>query len=239
MAPGKGMFKSTMGYSFVIFLSRILGLFREILSAQILGGGLVMSAWSSAFLLPNLFRRILGEGALGTALIPLISHTLELEGPASARRKFSTILSWLTFLLAAITVAVAVPALLIEPHVTVERWKLMLLATPVVMPYCVFICLIGVITALLNSLRSFVLPALAGLLLNVCLIAALAWGAFGTARENPAGFLRVLSVAVLLSGLLELAVLSVLLKRKNMIPEFSKAALLNLSLIHISEPTRR
>lgn len=231
MAPGKGMFKSTMGYSFVIFLSRVLGLFREILSAQILGGGLVMSAWSSAFLLPNLFRRILGEGALGTALIPLISHTLELEGPVSARRKFSTILIWLTFLLAGITVAVAVPALLIEPYVTVERWKLMLLATPVVMPYCVFICLIGVITSLLNSLRSFVLPALAGLLLNVCLIAALAWGAFGTARENPAGFLRVLSVAVLLSGMLELAVLFILLKRRNMIPELSKAALLNFPAI--------
>ena len=80
MGAGKGIFKSTMGYSFVIFLSRILGLFREILCAHILGGGLVMSAWSTAFLLPNLFRRILGEGALGTALIPLISHTLKLEG---------------------------------------------------------------------------------------------------------------------------------------------------------------
>ena len=51
MGAGKGIFKSTMGYSFVIFLSRILGLFREILCAHILGGGLVMSAWSTAFLL--------------------------------------------------------------------------------------------------------------------------------------------------------------------------------------------
>lgn len=231
MASGKGIFKSTMGYSFVIFLSRILGLFREILSAHILGGGLVMSAWSTAFLLPNLFRRILGEGALGTALIPMISHTLELDGHASARRKFSTILIWLTFLLAAVTVAVSVPALLIEPYVTVKRWKLMLLATPVVMPYCVFICLIGIVTSLLNSLRCFVLPALASLLLNVCLIAALVWGACGAFRGNPLGFLRMLSVAVLISGVLELLVLGILLKKQNMIPELSKASLLNFSAI--------
>lgn len=232
MAAGNGIFKSTMGYSLVIFLSRIFGLFREILSAQILGGGLVMSAWSSAFLLPNLFRRILGEGALGTALIPLISHTLEQEGEVSARRKFSTILIWLAFLLAAITVAVSVPALLIEPHVSMARWKLMLLVTPVVMPYCIFICLIGVVTSLLNSLRCFVLPALASLLLNVCLIAALAWGMTGAFRGNPAGFLRVLAIAVLISGVLEMLVLWILLKRQRMIPEFSKKTLLNFGAIH-------
>ena len=231
MAGGSGIFKSTMGYSFVIFLSRVLGLFREILSAQILGGGLVMSAWSSAFLLPNLFRRILGEGALGTALIPLISHTLEQEGEEAARRKFSTILIWLTFLLAGITVAVAAPALAIEPYVTVERWKLMLLVTPVVMPYCIFICLIGVVTSLLNSLRCFVLPALASLLLNICLIAVLAWGMTGAFRGDAVGFLRVLAVAVLISGVLELVVLWMLLKRQRMIPEFSRRTLLNFAAI--------
>ena len=231
MGAGKGIFKSTMGYSFVIFLSRILGLFREILCAHILGGGLVMSAWSTAFLLPNLFRRILGEGALGTALIPLISHTLKLEGQEAARRKFSTILIWLTFLLAAITVAVSVPAILIEPHVTVTRWKLMLLATPVVMPYCVLICLIGIITSLLNSLRSFVLPALASLLLNVCLIAALALGAAGFCRGSALDFLRMLGIAVLISGALELVVLGGLLKKFGMVPEFSRGTLFNFSAI--------
>ncbi len=231
MGAGKGIFKSTMGYSFVIFLSRILGLFREILCAHILGGGLVMSAWSTAFLLPNLFRRILGEGALGTALIPLISHTLKLEGQEAARRKFSTILIWLTFLLAAITVAVSVPAILIEPHVTVTRWKLMLLATPVVMPYCVLICLIGIITSLLNSLRSFVLPALASLLLNVCLIAALALGAAGFCRGSALEFLRMLGIAVLISGALELVVLGGLLKKFGMVPEFSRGTLFNFSAI--------
>ena len=123
MASDRGVFKSTMGLSGATFLSRVLGLIREILTAQFIGGGMLMSAWALAFTLPNLFRRILGEGALGTALIPMISHTLEKEGQDSARRKFSTIVIWLTFLLALITVLVALPALLIEPYVTTERWK--------------------------------------------------------------------------------------------------------------------
>ena len=178
MASDQGVFKSTMGLSGATFLSRILGLVREILTARFIGGGMLMSAWALAFTLPNLFRRILGEGALGTALIPMISHTLEKEGRLSARRKFSTIVIWLTFLLALITVAVALPALLIEPYVTTERWKLALLAAPVVMPYCIMICLIGIATSLLNSMKQFFLPALASLLLNVFLIGALVLNAY-------------------------------------------------------------
>ena len=107
----------------------------------------------------------------------------------------------------------------------------MLLATPVVMPYCVLICLIGIITSLLNSLRSFVLPALASLLLNACLIAALALGAAGFCRGSSVEFLRMLGISVLISGALELVVLGGLLKKFGMVPEFSKRSILNFSAI--------
>ena len=210
MASDQGVFKSTMGLSGATFLSRILGLVREILTARFIGGGMLMSAWALAFTLPNLFRRILGEGALGTALIPMISHTLEKEGCLSARRKFSTIVIWLTFLLSLITVLVALPALLIEPYVTTARWKLALLAAPVVMPYCIMICLIGIATSLLNSMKQFFLPAMASLLLNVFLIGALLFFCSGM-REKPVNCLYVLSVAVLLSGAAEMVVLGWLL----------------------------
>ncbi len=230
MASDQGVFKSTMGLSGATFLSRILGLVREILTARFIGGGMLMSAWALAFTLPNLFRRILGEGALGTALIPMISHTLEKEGCLSARRKFSTIVIWLTFLLALITVAVALPALLIEPYVTTERWKLALLAAPVVMPYCIMICLIGIATSLLNSMKQFFLPALASLLLNVFLIGALVLFCSGM-REKPVNCLYVLSVAVLLSGAAEMVVLGWLLKREGMLPELSRGTLWNAPAI--------
>lgn len=230
MASDRGVFKSTMGLSGATFLSRVLGLIREILTAQFIGGGMLMSAWALAFTLPNLFRRILGEGALGTALIPMISHTLEKEGQDSARRKFSTIVIWLTFLLALITVLVALPALLIEPYVTTERWKMALLATPVVMPYCIMICLIGIATSLLNSLKQFFLPAMASLLLNVFLIGALLFFCSG-GRKEPVNCLYVLSVAVLLSGLAEMVVLGWLLKKEGMLPELSGRTLWNAPAI--------
>ena len=60
--------------------SRVLGFLREILEASVLGGGAVATSWILAFRIPNLFRRILGEGALGTALVPTISHIIELRG---------------------------------------------------------------------------------------------------------------------------------------------------------------
>ena len=230
MASDRGVFKSTMGLSGATFLSRVLGLIREILTAQFIGGGMLMSAWALAFTLPNLFRRILGEGALGTALIPMISHTLEKEGQDSARRKFSTIVIWLTFLLALITVLVALPALLIEPYVTTERWKMALLATPVVMPYCIMICLIGIATSLLNSMKQFFLPAMASLLLNVFLIGALLFFCSG-GRKEPVNCLYVLSVAVLLSGLAEMVVLGWLLKKEGMLPELSGRTLGNAPAI--------
>lgn len=230
MGRGGNLFKSTMGLSGVTILSRILGLVRDILMSRIIGGGLLMSVWTFASMIPNLMRRILGEGALGTALVPIISHTLEKEGQEAARKKFSTILIWLTFLLVLITVAVAAAALLLEPHVTTERWKLTLLILPAVMPYCIMICLVGVVTSLLNSLKWFSIPALASLLLNLFLIGALLLFAPGL-KGSMEGLLYLLTEAVLLSGAVELLILGFLLKKAGMPPLFSKGTLLNFPAI--------
>ena len=230
MGRGGSLFKSTMGLSGVTVLSRLLGLLRDVLMSQFIGGGLLMSAWSFAFQIPNMARRVLGEGALGTALIPLISHTVEKEGAAEARKKFSTILIWLTFLLAAVTVAVAVPALLLEPFITTQRWKLTLLALPAVMPYCILICLVGIVTSLLNSLKWFAIPALASLLLNLFLIGTLFFLCPGL-KNDAVGILYLLANTVLLSGVAELIVLGFLLKKMHMFPIFSKQVLWNTPAI--------
>ena len=74
---GHGILKSSLGVSLATLLSRLLGLVRVMLEARVLGGDAVASAWGLAFAIPNTFRRLLGEGALGTALIPLVSETDE------------------------------------------------------------------------------------------------------------------------------------------------------------------
>ena len=110
----QGIFRSTFFLSLTTFLSRILGFFRDLLLARYLGGGILMSAWSYAWLIPNMFRRILGEGALGTVLVPILTGTIEKEGIDSGRKKFSTVMLWLFFLLAFITVLFSGIALIVS-----------------------------------------------------------------------------------------------------------------------------
>ncbi|OGV55454.1 MAG: murein biosynthesis integral membrane protein MurJ [Lentisphaerae bacterium GWF2_52_8] len=226
MSGGHNILRSSTGIALATTLSRILGFFREVLTAMVLGGGTVATAWSLAFVLPNLFRRILGEGALGTALVPLISHTLELEGHEAARHKFVSVLFWLSLLLGVITVLVSAGALIAEPFVSTERVKLTLQITPAVMPYCIFICLIGIMASLLNSMRIFFMPALASLLLNIFLIGCLWWvWVCPYFKDNAKGVLYSLSVAVLLSGIVEIVFFLWLLKRADMFPRFNIEAI--------------
>src|SRR5438034_7906541 len=72
----------------ITFLSRLLGMARESIAANYFGGGMVYSAFQFAFTVPNLFRKLLGEGALSAAFIPLYAQAVKHENshgePASA-----------------------------------------------------------------------------------------------------------------------------------------------------------
>jgi len=65
-------------------LSRILGLGREVVAGHYLGTGLVASAFTVAFTIPNLFRKLFGEGALSAAFIPLYAQSLKKESAEEA-----------------------------------------------------------------------------------------------------------------------------------------------------------
>ncbi len=222
--------KRVGGLAGATFASRFLGFFREILTASILGGGTVASAWTLAFMIPNLCRRVFGEGLLGTALIPMMTHTMERSGHMTARQRFSTILIWLSLILCAITVLVSLISMMLLPFATAERVVLTLKLIPLIMPYCFFICMVGVMTSVLNSIREFFLPALASLGLNICMILALL---FVCPRfyGDPPKMLDSLAVSVLISGVLELAVMLILLRRHNLLPEISRKTFFGLRAI--------
>ena len=226
----KGIFKNSFVLSMLTFVNRILGLIRDLLLSRILGGGQLMSAWSYAWLIPNMFRRILGEGALGTVLVPILTETVENQNVDSARKKFSTVMIWLFFLLTAITVVFSAGALIAESFIENERWKLALLTLPVIMPYCILICCIGVFTSVLNTFRIFQMPALMGLLPNLFMIGAV-YFFLPELMDTPVKALRVISIAMLISGLIELLFLAVVLKIKKMLPEVSKLLMLNFSAL--------
>lgn len=215
---GKRLFRSSRNLAVSTTASRILGFFRELLTAHVLGGGAMMSGWVLALTFANMFRRILGEGELGKALVPYVANSLETEGLERARRRFSTILFWLIALLAALTVLISVPCILILPHVGLERWRVACALTPVVMPYSILICAVGAMTSYANTFREYFLPSLTAILQNLTLCAAL-W--LVCRRLDGIAQFQAFAVAVLVAGLVELAFMLVLLWRRNLLPKLS------------------
>lgn len=211
-AFGKSILKSSSGLMIATMLSRVLGLFRVVLEAGILGGGALAGAWQMAFMVPNLFRRLLGEGALGSAMVPMVSHSLVRDGKEQARQMLTVVMIVSGLVLAVLCILVAGTSLLVVNFVERHDTQLMLRLIPLIIPYALFICLVGVMSSALNSLKVFFLPALGALLFNVVLIAALLylasvpWGKSLSDAANGEGDFRILAFlgyAVLLSGVLQ------------------------------------
>ena len=224
----RNLLRSSAGVAFATLMSRILGLLRVLLEAMVLGGGAFASAWQLAFMVPNLFRRLLGEGALGTALIPLLIHIEEEEGVEQVRKDMTMIFALLAGILALLVVIVSGGAYLVRPMVESDYARIAWGLMPLLMPYALFICFIGVIGSILNSRHVFFLPALGALLLNLFLIAGLAAGALhNVSPANPDSmirFLEGLSGLVVLSGVIQLLLLVLLLRWKGITPRLTREA---------------
>ncbi len=234
MSKLMSILKPTMNVAFATFLSRILGLFRVMFESMVLGGGAVASGWQLAFMIPNMFRRLFGEGALGTALIPVLVHTEEKEGLGRVRADLAVVFAALGCILAFIVILCSAGAMLIAPHVHILHWKIALNLLPLLMPYTILICFAGVIGAVLNSRKEFFLPALGAVLLNIFLIAGLAAGYWVQIRENWdqwIAFLDVLAYLVLASGAVQLGLLLLLLKIRGVFPAFRKESFKHLQVL--------
>src|SRR5215475_7030990 len=89
------MLKSSGALGAATLTSRVLGLLREIAYARFMGDGWVAGAFVLAFMIPNLFRRLLGEGALTAAFIPIFKEKEKLEGDAAMWRAANAVISGL------------------------------------------------------------------------------------------------------------------------------------------------
>ena len=224
------LLKSSFGTALATLASRVLGLLRVALEARALGGGELCSGWHLSVAIPNLLRRLLGEGALGTALIPIVAETEKTRGPEAVRRELAVIFSLLGAILAVIVLVVGGGAWILEratAHVTTgywgtERMRICLRLLPMLMPYAFFICLIGVIGSVLNYSRVFVLPALGALLLNIFLIAGLGalWSVCRGDLVRIRELMPLLAVLVLASGVVQLVLMLILLAVYGRFPKW-------------------
>ena len=152
--------------------SRVLGLVRDVLFASLFFGR-ALDAFALAFTVPNLFRRLFGEGALAGALVPAFVKKLEADDRDGAGRLAAKALGALTVLLGGVALAVIIVSALVALVAGVDS-KVGLVAgvLAVVMPYVVLICGAAVVMAYLNASQRFGAPAAAPVLLNVTLITA-------------------------------------------------------------------
>lgn len=219
----RSILRSSIGSSAAILLSRVLGLVRTLLEAQVLGGSALASIWQTLEMIPNLFRRLLGEGALAQALIPMLSHTEAEKGLPEMRRQLAVVLAFLTVLLIIITIAVSGIGLVIGNFFAVPDYvKNAMTFLPMIMPYAIFICLVGVMTAVVNTRKVFFLAFLNAVVLNIVLIVLL-YFAGKYAQNNSAKILYILIGGVLVSGVLQLAMLVHLLKRYGVFPLWQRS----------------
>lgn len=182
-------------------LSRFGGLAREACFSRLVGLNEVASAFGFAFQVPNLFRRLFGEGALSAALVPEQTR-LERRRPDAARRLAASVLSMLALVLGA-TVVVAEIVLQLLPD-DLRTPGLRLLA--ITLPYMPLVCLTAIAGAVLQVRGRFGPAAAAPILLNGSLVVAVvvAWW-WGGGRAVDETRIDIVAWGVVVAGILQAA----------------------------------
>ncbi len=184
-------------------LSRVLGMLRDMAFAYFLGAGGLMDGWAIAFKIPNLARRLFGEGAAASSLIPVYSEQLHCD-PQKANRLAMSVATAVFVLLTAVTLlGEAFIWLYYHFMATHDGARLKLALTGLMLPYMVLICVVAILGGILNTHRHFAVPAAAPAVLNVFLITGLCLGSWVLALPQRTTVF-VVSAAVVLAGLVQI-----------------------------------
>ena len=175
------MLKSSGLMALATLTSRLLGMVREMVYAAFMGTGWVASAFFVAFQVPNLFRRLLGEGALTAAFIPIFKEKEKREGDAAMWCAANAVVSGLLVFASLVVVLgfIGVSAALayggqpVDGHFRFTGETLLVLELlRVMLPYLLLVCLAAVFMGMLNARGHFFVPALGAAMLNLVMIGA-------------------------------------------------------------------
>jgi putative peptidoglycan lipid II flippase len=186
---------------------------RDIIIAYHFGTSLWASAFFVAFTIPNLFRRLFGEGALSAAFIPVFIETRTKQGDQVAWDMASKVVTMAAALLSAIAViGVLLFSVFMKMPCFSDEWITTFDLSRIMFPYVLFICLAALSMAVLNSFKHFATSAFAPCLLNLILIVFMLV-IFPMVGNEPSTQARVLAWGVMLAGIAQLAIQLPALKR--------------------------
>jgi len=200
-------------------LSRIFGYIRDMVIAAFFGAGFYSDAFIAAFRIPNLIRRLFGEGSLSISFVPVFTQYLTDKGKDEAFEMARSAIKLLSVLLVIITVS----GIVLSPWIvrifapgfagSPEKFTLAVVLTRVMFPYIFFICLVALSMGILNALGHFAAPALAPVFLNIAMILSVyIISIFSTDSTNR---LYGLAFGVVIGGFLQLALQMPFLIRKR------------------------
>ena len=158
------------------FLSRILGFLRDMVIANFFGAGMAADAFFVAFRIPNLWRRLVGEGSLTISFIPVYTEYLTQKSEEETRKVthiaftiagvILSILTLLGILFSPILIRIIAPGFIQIP----EKFQLTVTLNQIIFPYLFFMGLFALCMGILNSQRHFFAPAIAPIFLNISII---------------------------------------------------------------------
>jgi putative peptidoglycan lipid II flippase len=203
-------------------LSRITGLARDLLIARVFGAGAEMDAFTVAFRLPNLLRRLFAEGAFSQAFVPVFAEARAQHGDQRTRVLLSHVASVLFWVLLAVSILGVIGAPVLVAVIatgfrqTPAVFDLATLMTRWMFPYILFMSLTACSAGVLNTFGRFAVPAFTPVMLNVSMIGLTLL--LGRSLQPP---VLVLAIAVLAGGVLQLGIQVPALVRIGMLPRLS------------------
>lgn len=216
------LLKTLATISGMTMLSRITGMLRDMLIAHAFGATAYSDAYNIAFRIPNLLRRIFAEGAFSQAFVPILSEYHDQKGQQATKSlvdSVGTLLTW-SLILTSIAGIIAAPALVYAlasgfVHYP-EKLHITIVMTRVMFPYIALISLVALAGGILNTWREFKIPAFTPVLFNLASL----FGSVVLVKffQQP---IYALAVAVIIGGVLQLAIQFPYLIKIGMLPRIS------------------
>ena len=206
-------------------VSRVLGLVREMLQSRLVGAGVEQSAFTLAFAIPNMARKLFGEGALTAAFVPVFKGELEQGNRERAQWLARSVMTCMLLILVMFSVlAVAAISVYLKCAEVSPRWAITLRLVRILVPYMVFICGAAFGMGVMNALGRFVEGAFMPAMLNVVWIATLAALCFmpGMPLETR---VTVVAWAILAGGVAQMVFLFRCMAKRGFSPRLSFAGL--------------
>ncbi len=178
---------------------------RDMAFAYFLGAGELMDGWTVGFKIPNLTRRLFGEGAASSSLIPVYSAELAKDKKKADRLALTVVTAVFVVLMVAVLLGESIIWIYYRFFSVYQGTKLKLVLSGIMLPYAVLICVAALLSGILNAHRHFAAPAAAPVLLNILIIGSLCCSRWLLGMP-PRSQVLILTAAVIFAGLTQLLI---------------------------------